>query len=76
MSQVHVEQIIGRLVTDDHWRARYRLTPDAALAALAGDEGLDLTTTERRALLALPGAVLDALAARLDPRLQRLGAPR
>lgn len=71
MSQVHVEQILGRLATDAHWRARFRHAPDATLDALAEWSALDVTTTERRALLALPTDALDRFAEALDPRLQR-----
>lgn len=72
MSQAHVEHIIGRLVTDEHWRTRFRQAPQAALDDLATLETLELTGTERRALLALPTDALDRFAAALDPRLQRL----
>lgn len=76
MSQVHVEQILGRLATDEQWRSRFRLEPDVTLDALAESSALDVTTTERRALLALPADALDRFAAALDPRLQRLAVSR
>lgn len=76
MSQVHVEQIIGRLATDERWRARYRRSPDDALDALTEATALEVTATERRALLALPPEALDRFAAALDPRLQRPEAAR
>jgi len=71
MSQAHVEQILGRLVTDAHWRSRFREAPGATLDALAESSALDVTPTERRALLALPTEALDRFAEALDPRLQR-----
>jgi hypothetical protein len=71
MSQVHVEQIIGRLATDERWRTRYRRAPGEALDALTEATSLDVTATERRALLALPPEALDRFAAALDSRLQR-----
>jgi len=71
MSQVHVEQIIGRLATDERWRTRYRRAPGDALDALTETTALDVTATERRALLALAPEALDRFAAALDPRLQR-----
>ena len=37
MSQVHVEQILGRLATDQRWRTRFRQSPDATLDALADE---------------------------------------
>lgn len=76
MSQPHVEQIIGRLVTDDQWRARYRRAPDITLDELVDAEGLDVTLTERRALHHLPLATLDALAECLDARVRRLAVSR
>ena len=71
MSQAHVEQILGRLVTDAHWRSRFREAADATLDALAEAEALDVTSTERRALRALSTDALDRFAEALDPRLQR-----
>ncbi len=72
MSQRHVEQVIGRLATDEHWRARYRQAPQDALDALITEDDLTLSLTERRALLGTPSAAFDALADSLDPRLQRM----
>ena len=76
MSQVHVEQILGRLATDQRWRTRFRQSPDATLDALARTAALDLTITERRALLALSADALETFAGALDPRLQRLEVTR
>ncbi|WP_396625549.1 Os1348 family NHLP clan protein [Luteitalea sp.] len=72
MSQTHVEQVIGRLATDEQWRAAFRRGPGDALDALIDTSVLELTPTERRALLALAPDALDRFAAALDPRLQRL----
>jgi hypothetical protein len=72
MSQVHVEQILGRLATDERWRARFRQEPDITLDALTESSALEVTATERRALVALPADALDRFADALDPRLQRL----
>lgn len=76
MSQAHVEQVLGRLATDESWRARYRRAPEQTLDALTDGATLDVTPTERRALLTLSADALEAFAAALDPRLQRLGASR
>ncbi len=76
MSQAHVEQILGRLATDEQWRARYRHSPGTALDALAETAALEVTPTERQALLALAPDELDRFAGALDPRLQRLGVAR
>jgi hypothetical protein len=71
MSQAHVEQILGRLATDERWRTRYRRAPSDTLDALSEATALDLTATERRALITLPPEALDRFAAALDPKLQR-----
>lgn len=76
MSQAHVEQLLGRLATDEQWRARYRAAPEDALDALAALAALDVTATERYALLGLRADALDRFAAALDPRLQRLAGTR
>jgi hypothetical protein len=76
MSQAHVEQVLGRLATDEAWRAHYRRAPAHALDALTDGAALEVTPTERRALLTLSADALDAFAAAVDPRLQRLGASR
>lgn len=76
MSQAHVEQLIGRLITDDQWRSRYRRSPGDVLDGLAADTGLEVTPIERAALATLPAAALDALARVVDPRLQRLAVRR
>lgn len=76
MSQAHVEQVIGRLATDEHWRNRYRRAPEPTLDALTRDAALEVTPTERRALLATSPEALDRFADALDPRLQRLEAAR
>lgn len=76
MSQAHVEQVIGRLATDEHWRARYRRAPQDALDALTAEGALEVTPTERRALLGTPAEALDRFARALDPRLQRMESQR
>ena len=76
MSQAHVEQVIGRLATDEHWRALYRQERAEALDALTAEASLEVTATERRALLELAPEALDRFASAIDPRLQRLGVRR
>jgi hypothetical protein len=76
MSQAHVEQVIGRLATDEHWRARYRQERAEALDALTAEASFEVTATERRALLELAPEALDRFARAIDPRLQRLGVSR
>ena len=76
MSQADVEQVIGRLATDERWRARYRRAQAEALDALTAEAALDVTATERRALLELAPEALEAFAGALDPRLQRFRGTR
>jgi hypothetical protein len=76
MSQADVERVIGRLATDEHWRARYRARRAEAPDALMADASLEVTTTERRALLELSPEALDRFASAIDARLQRLGVSR
>jgi hypothetical protein len=76
MSQAHVEQVIGRLATDEHWRGRYRHARAEALDALTAEASLEVTATERRALLELAPEALERFASALDPRLQRLEVRR
>ena len=76
MSQAHVERIIGRLATNEAWRTRYRRSASETLDAMLADGSLELTSVERRALLATPADAFDLLAAALDLRLQRLESTR
>jgi hypothetical protein len=76
MSQADVEQVIGRLATDERWRARYRHAKAEALDALTAEASLEVTASERRALLELAPEALETFAGALDPRLQRLRGSR
>lgn len=71
MSQRSVEAVIGRLATDEAFRRRFHADRAAALDALAA-EGLELTATERRALLDLDVTACERFADRLDPRIQKV----
>jgi hypothetical protein len=75
MSQRNVEQVIGRLATDEAFRRRFAKSREAALAeAVAG--GLELTPVEQRALLALDMCACERFAGRLDPRIQKISIRR
>ena len=76
MCQAHVERILGRLATDEYWRLRYRAAPADAIDALTLESALDVTATERQALLATPAEAIDGFAAAADLRLQRVEAGR
>lgn len=70
MSQRSVEILLGKLVTDEEIRQRFRMDPEAVLAA-ARSQGLELSAVEAEALRALEAGALDELAGALDPRLQK-----
>ncbi len=71
MSQRTVETVIGRLVTDEGFRSRFRDSPAAAIDELVAG-GTVLTPVERQALLAIDAAACEQLARRMDPRLQKI----
>ena len=71
MSQQNVEQVIGRLATDQDLRRTFALQPEATLSELIAT-GLRLTPVECQALPAIDLEALQRLADRLDPRIQRV----
>ena len=73
MSQKTVERIIGKLATDEEFRARFRAAPEDALAGAVEED--DLTRVEREALVSLDPDLLDRIADAVDPRLQRVRIP-
>ena len=70
MSQRNVEQVIGRLVTDEGFRRRFAEGPRAALEELVAG-GLELNPCELRALVALDPQRVARFAEALDPRIQK-----
>src|SRR5262249_20130971 len=71
MTQRNVERLLGRLLTDEQFRARFQVSPEAALADLVAG-GWELTATEREALAAVDRASVAALARRMDPRISKV----
>lgn len=71
MSQQNVEAVIGRLVTDEGFRRRFRDEPAAVIEELVAS-GVVLTPVERRALLEMDAGVCDRFADCIDPRLQKI----
>ena len=71
MSQRSVEQVIGRLATDEDFRLRFDKGRDAALAEAIAN-GLQLTPVEQRALLDLDVTACERFAGCLDPRIQKI----
>ncbi len=68
MSQAAVEKVIGKLVTDDGFRARFFADP----AGASFHAGLELSGAEVAALSRLPKTALSAVSRRMDDRLRRL----
>jgi hypothetical protein len=70
MSQRSVEQVIGKLVTDEALRRRFVKDAAGTLGELHRS-GLELNGCELQALLALDPALLSRFAEAIDPRLQK-----
>lgn len=70
MAQIAVEVVVGRLLTDEAFRAAFTRDPRAALEA-ARLRGLDLTSSEVSALARTNPLIWADAADEIDPRLQR-----
>ncbi len=70
MSQKSVEILLGKLVTDEELRDRFRKNPVDVLDSFR-QTGWDLSAVEAEALRSLDPAALERLAGSLDPRLQK-----
>jgi hypothetical protein len=68
-----IEIILGRLVTDDDFRAAFHRDARGTLER-ASLWGLALTACEIRALLATDGSLWDRVAAELDSRFKKANA--
>ena len=75
MSQRSVEQVIGRLATDEEFRRRFEAEKTLVLRELISS-GVELTTVEMKALLDLDSSACRWFARRLDPRLQKISLKR
>ena len=75
MSQRSVEQVIGRLATDEEFRRRFEEDRGPVIAELVA-AGLELTPVEQRALLDLDFVACKRFARRLDPRIQKISLKR
>ena len=69
--QRSIEIVIGRLITDEEFRAEFVRDPRAALRD-AGRWGLTLSLTEIAALVATDRTLWDRIAVELDSRLQKV----
>jgi hypothetical protein len=65
MSQQAVEQIVGRLVTDEKFRKLFFSNPEEAL------KGHDLTPDERKALLKIKAEDVEGFSGKLDERITK-----
>jgi nucleotide-binding universal stress UspA family protein len=71
MSQQTVESVIGQLACDEEFRQRFVADPTAVLDELIRN-GSRLNAAERRTLLGIDSAACAEIAARLDPRIQKI----
>jgi hypothetical protein len=65
-----IEMLIGRLITDEQFRAEFLNDPEGTLAALC-DRGLELSKTEIAALVNTDRELWARTADAIDPRLQK-----
>jgi len=74
MSHRTVEIVLGRLVTDEAFRRRFRESPGAAFAEIQ-HAGLELSAVEIDAMAAVDADALARFARTLDPRLKKAELP-
>ena len=70
MAQRNIEILIGRLITDEAFRAAFRTDAVAALIGFT-EAGYELTPLEIAALRATSPHVWERAAEHVDPRLQK-----
>jgi hypothetical protein len=70
VAQRIVEWLIGRLITDETFRAEFLLDPEKVLRETC-DAGFALSRTEMAALVATDPALWARTADAVDPRLQK-----
>lgn len=66
-----IEVLIGRLITDEQFRADFTRNPEALLLGLR-DHGFDLSPIEIAALAGTDSGVWARAAEDIDPRLRKL----
>lgn len=71
MAQRNVEVVIGRLVTDEGFRAMFLHDPVATLTQFI-ERGYELTPLEIAALEAIDRGLWTRTAEQIDPRLQKI----
>ena len=70
MAQRSIEVLIGRLLTDEAFRAAFLKNPSTALQ-IFHEAGHELTPLETTALTAMPSELWNEVADEIDPRLQK-----
>ena len=70
MAQKSVEVLLGKLITDEELRRRFKIDPAEVFDWMRG-AGWELTAVETEALRSLDPAAVERLAGALDPRLQK-----
>jgi hypothetical protein len=75
LAQRIVEQLIGKLITDEQFRARFVANPERTLLDLC-ERGLELSRTEIAALVDTDPDLWSHTAERLDARLQKASLER
>ena len=70
MSQRLIELLIGRLITDERFRAEFLGDPETTLQGLC-ERGLELSRTEMAALINTDPELWSRTADAIDPRLQK-----
>ena len=65
-----IEMLIGRLITDEHFREQFLHDAENTLLSLR-DRGLELSRTEMAALISTDPSLWARTADALDPRLQK-----
>ena len=70
MAQRIVEMVIGRLITDEQFRAEFLNAPEQMLQELR-DRGFELSRTEITALVNTDPRLWVRVAAAIDPRLEK-----
>jgi hypothetical protein len=75
MSQRNVEQILGRLLTDERFRESFATDPSWTLQDLV-EKGVALTVSERTSLANTDILLFEWMSRGLSPRLQKAPARR
>ena len=71
MAQRIIEMVIGRLITDEQFRAEFLHDPENTLLELC-ERGFELSCTEIAALVHTDPALWARTADAIDPRLQKV----